>query len=540
MSDEKQHEDNKTQHESIEAQDLATALGDDTRIERFRNFFAPVALILGAYWVLTHWGFWTRGIYALGLNASAFCFSLLLLVCRDSDTSTFSWRGKTEWLIPLALIALSFALYENPFFKLIALFVFPTALLFYKTLWMTEDHPRESWGFLYVMQVFLLAFCGSFQWLGVASYQIRMYCAEKMRIEVQLAGRILLGVASFAVVAAVVIPLLMAADSVFGERIESVLLYLETFISLSFVMKLFVALLIASFTMAFAILWAGKIAVPGEARVSSLDSLVAGIVVAGLLAVYLLFLSVQLERLFVSELPMEFLKTESLVKSGFWQLFFVSAINVSLFVFMYRKTNQTVEYLLRVFASASLLILASAAHRMLMYVYYYGFSYEKFYALYTVLYCAILLGILVLVAFSPKRHEPVRIGFGLLIWMFGIVSVFPTERFILESNLILAKQDGSRIRLSEMQMLSTDVLSAVSRYRSNGVLPESKEPYTYRVTPEGLRVPKYRDSWEHWWQQRHRDLRNKSWFEYTIPNFVTAVAVYTWADFKGSRIEGEE
>jgi hypothetical protein len=431
-----------------------------------------------------------------------------------------NWRGKLEWLLPLVLLAISFALYENPFFKLIAIFVFPTILVFYKTLWMTDDHPRQSWSFLYVLRVWFLGSCGAFQWLGVAWYQLRQYSAEKMRIEVKLAGRLLLGLACFGLLAAIVVPLLMAADSVFGERIQFVLNYIETIISISFVFKIIFALVIASFVLAFGILWAGKLSIPGESKVSSLDSLVAGIVVGGLLAVYLLFLSVQLERLFVSDLPLKFLETESLVKSGFWQLFFVSAINVGLFVFMYRKTNQAVEYLLRIFASASLFILASAAQRMLMYVYYYGFSYEKFYALYTVLYCAILLGVLVVVAFSAKRHEPIRIGFGLLIWMFGIVSVFPTERFILESNLRLAEQEGSRIRLSEMQMLSTDVLSAVGNFRAAGVLPESKERYSFVTTRDGVRVPVYRDTWEHWLKQRNQDLKDKYFYEYTIMNVI--------------------
>jgi hypothetical protein len=503
-----------------EVEGIHSALGDEERIERFRNFYAPAALIAGVFWVLTHWGFWTRGIYALGINTSVFCLGLLFLVCRESDTSKVDWRSSIEWLFPLLLLAISFSLYENPFFKLIAIFVFPTILLFYKTLWMTDDHPRSSWSFQYVLRIWLLGSSGAFQWFGVSTYQLRQFCVEKMRIEVRLAGRILLGVTCFALLAAIVIPLLMAADGVFGERIQLVLNHIETFISISFVLKIIVALLIATLVLSFAILWAGKLSVPGKSEVSSLDSLVAGIVVGGLLAVYLLFLSVQLERLFVSDLPLEFLETESLVKSGFWQLFFVSAINVGLFVFMYRKTNQTVDYLLRTFASASLLILASAAQRMLMYVYYYGFSYEKFYALYTVLYCAILLWVLVVVAFSTKRHEPIRIGFGLLIWMFGLVSVFPTERFILEANLLLAEQPGTRVRLSEMQMLSTDVMSVVADYRKDGVIPESREVESFVTMRNGRRLPTYRNGWEYWTHKRKKDLQKKSFYEYTIMNIL--------------------
>ena len=73
-------------------------------------------LALSLFWVIFLWGVWDRGVYALGFNAFLFWLSALAL---------FFWVLKHEkhynsrdlvWLIPLGLIALSFSLYENPFF----------------------------------------------------------------------------------------------------------------------------------------------------------------------------------------------------------------------------------------------------------------------------------------------------------------------------------------------------------------------------------------------------------------------------------------
>jgi hypothetical protein len=52
-----------------------------------------------------------------------------------------------------------------------------------------------------------------------------------------------------------------------------------------------------------------------------IDPIISGIVIGGILCLYLLLLWVQISHLWVGALPFDFKETENLVKSGFWQLF---------------------------------------------------------------------------------------------------------------------------------------------------------------------------------------------------------------------------
>jgi len=84
------------------------------------------------YWVIFLWGFWSHGPQAFGANA----FVYLLLT-----GGLFVWAMRREgaapgkdwwWLAPLALIAASFFLYDNPFLKFISFLLLPVLVaLFY-------------------------------------------------------------------------------------------------------------------------------------------------------------------------------------------------------------------------------------------------------------------------------------------------------------------------------------------------------------------------------------------------------------------------
>jgi hypothetical protein len=103
-----------------------------------------------------------------------------------------------------------------------------------------------------------------------------------------------------------------------------------------------------------------------------------------------MFIGVQLENLFTSNLPTAVEEVASLVKNGFWQLFIISIFNILFFFIYYKRTNSLIQKILIAFILASVVLLISAGNKMFLYVYDYGFSYEKFFASYTVLYFGVL------------------------------------------------------------------------------------------------------------------------------------------------------
>src|SRR5690606_14563327 len=115
----------------------------------------------------------------------------------------------------------------------------------------------------------------------------------------------------------------------------------------------------------------------------------------------------------------------------------------------------------------------SAAHRVGLYVTYYGLSYEKFFAAYTVLFCGVLFVWLLTRMFVQRRSDIVKFLAFLFLWMYGVLTVLPVGQIIVRSNVARAQMPDSQLRLYEMTMLSPDLLGTVTRYKWEGKLAES-------------------------------------------------------------------
>jgi len=219
---------------------------------------------------------------------------------------------------------------------------------------------------------------------------------------------------------------------------------------------------------------------------------------------------VQVGRLWVGSLPFEFKDTEYFVKSGFWQLFFLSIINIVIYFFTYRKTILIVQRILTVFTLISLLLLISAVQRMQLYVTYYGFSYEKLFALYTVIYCVILFIWLITRLFIKSRSNIFKFLVMLFICMYGLITILPVEQFILRANLKLSELKESRIRLYELTMLSPDVLPLIKKYKKEGKLKERID--YFRPGVEEF-------DWTPWINEKEKIVSDKKWYERNLLNY---------------------
>jgi hypothetical protein len=266
-----------------------------------------------------------------------------------------------------------------------------------------------------------------------------------------------------------------------------------------------------------------------ETETKPVDPIISGIVLGGMLALYALFLWIQLGHMWVGKLPVEFSETERLVKDGFWQLLTLTLINILFAFAIYRKTVPTVQRLLAVFAGASFLLLVSAGYRMTLYATYYGLSYEKFFASYTVVFCAILLMWLVSRFFVHARADVVRFPAMLFLWMYAVLTIMPVEQIIMRSNVALSHRADSQIRLFELTMLSPDVLSLVQKYQKEGVLVE-KNPFYSREGGAESESGAYSNpnfDWSPWIEDRSRIVSEKAWYELNLTNLSTAWSLST-------------
>jgi len=482
---------------------------------RMLSYKMAVCLGLAFFWIIFLWGFWSKGVYALGLNVFVFLslvtLFFLYLLSKNGKYEKSDWG----WIIPIFLLIISFFLYENPFFKLTALFIFPWLLaIFYNYAGLNKKTGRY-WNFTLLKKVlrrifsFLPALVKSFE--AYLNLIIPKSNTKKNVLIKSIIGLILLVIISFTII----IPLLSAADAIFAEKMQTILDWFNSLISTTVMTKTIFFIFLSVFLLSLVFAWEKDFDYAEQDRQSkNVDSIISGIVLGGILLIYLLFLWIQFQRLWVGSLPFEFKETESLVKSGFWQLLTLSIINITIYFFTYKKIEPLIHKILTVFTVASLLLLVSAGYRMALYVIYYGFSYEKFYASYTVLFCAILFIWLISRLFISKKSNIVKFLLFLFLWMYSLVAIFPVEQFIIRENTALVKLKNSQIRLYEMTMLSPDALSLVKKYQASGLL-EERAGVIYRENTDN-QSKKF--DWTPWIKEQEDIVSSKPWYELNLSN----------------------
>ncbi|MBU0625584.1 DUF4173 domain-containing protein [Patescibacteria group bacterium] len=495
-------------------------------MEKYLKLMLLASLSVSVFWTVFLWNFWSRDFWALGANAFVYLAALVSLFLWVLHREGVNLRRCLYWVIPIGLIILSFLLYDNPFLKTINILVLPVLFAIFYNFSLIEEGERLHWDSRLVVRLVwrTVSLLGSL----VRSARSHVLLLFPVHWKYGLGGRIVVGVAILLIISAtVVVPLLASADTQFAAALDGFMRWFQNLISTTVVSRILLSLVLSVGTTAALIAWGRKFVHAAEAKEEkSADSVIAGIVLGGILALYLLFLILQLNRLVIGSLPFEFKDVEQAVKSGFWQLLVLSVVNIVIFLAAYRKTVPAVQKMLLAFAIASILLLASAAQRMGLYVIGYGFSYEKLFASYTVLFCAILFGWLIYGMFTPKRVNILKFLIVLFAWMYGILTMLPIERFIFSANLALAQREDTRIRLYEMTMLSPDVLGSVRKTIADGGGLGEPLPFFDTVCrldgcvrtefSAGMTHP----DWGIWITRNESLLREKAWYEKNLSNFI--------------------
>lgn len=480
-------------------------------------------LILSAlpaiFWVVFLWNFWDKDIYALGFNATVFGFLFLGLFIWVLYKKGYYTNHDLFWIIPMVLIFLSYSIYDNPFLKTISLLVLPAMFaLFYNQAFLSNKKTK-LWNFEFILKI-AGRFFSFLTKIGQTAGLYLNLIIPAGKTKKNTAARVIGGLFLFLIIALTVfVPLLSSADAVFADKVQVVYDWFLDILSLPFIYKLLTVIALTVLLFSVLTAWGRQFDCDDkEGHDKKIDPIISGIVIGGILCLYLLFIWVQINRLWVGALPFEFKETESLVKSGFWQLLFLSIINILIYFFTYRKTTPWIQRILTIFTVASLLLLASAGYRMGLYVTYYGFSYEKFFASYTVIYCAILFIWLIARLFIRQRANILKFLIILFLWMYAIITIFPVEQFILRANVALTNIKESRIRLFELTMLSSDALSLVKKYKQEGLLRENAG----YLSREQENKSNEEFDWNPWIERGEKIISDKVWYEKNLMNIIYA------------------
>ena len=476
----------------------------DTLLATVRQLTEPQRKILGSiglslFWVIFLWGFWTKGVYALGFNATAFGLLLFGFLGYFLIPKKLFQKENLLWTIPIFGMLSSFFLYQNYFLIGAHLLVIPVVVTLF---FMRALLKPAQWdiGFLRAIVRQCLACIPAVRDV----FEMLQKEFSKLSGYKSITGRVVLGLFLLFIVAfGVVIPLLASADETFAlfiqDAVDWIIWLYET---IPFFWQLVVTLLGTFLILMVLVGWGQK---PEKIvhETPKRDPIIAGILLLGVLLLYMLFLGIQYQNFFLGNIMLGFDEIVSSVKSGFWQLVALSMLNIAFVMLFLHKSHAAIDRLVTLFIVSSVLLLLSAAQKMGFYVAFYGFSYEKFYASYTVLFCVFLfLGVLITQS-QKKKIDVLRFTLTLFVVMYGAVSVFPAEHFIFYTNKALAQRPSSKVRLYELQMLSSDVLNTVEKH---GELLEKDLNY----------YDAYDQIWKDWHTRRTLRLDERKWYEKTL------------------------
>ncbi|PID51770.1 MAG: hypothetical protein CR954_00040 [Candidatus Moraniibacteriota bacterium] len=508
-----------------------------------------ISVLLPLFFVLFLWRFWTYGTQAIGFNIAVFYVLLIcLFVCAR-------WRNMRPtallWIVPLVVVGFSLFMYKTFFTTWISLLCFPLFFFLFTT---HEAHPqlqKNLWS-----RLFPIAFL-----VACAHYLVSLFCKPRANASASRAislkakwdkktqnivfqvgvGIVVLFLLAFFVI----IPLLSSADASFGQIFTHFFEAMQHFFDtiLDFVANLDVVTLLKLLTYLILFLalsglvvyWGKNISAiaPKRAVRTHKNTITISIILIGILVLYVLFLFLQVKSLFISALPVDFSQTESMVKSGFWQLFFLTVFNILLYLAIFNKSAKHVQYILLAFTVSSLLLVFSAAQRVCLYVTTYGLSYEKFFALYTVIYCSIVfLWFLFLFMHKSNSTQIIKTLVFLAVGMYAFAVILPLEKIIFTTNLRLTQYSDSRVDINEMRMLGSDALPYVEENFDLLIAEARKDNARNRVDRgwHGEILETYNDPYRMWlrWMKEQQDYKNM-----LVRSHYQFEAQYAGEDVKG-------
>ena len=239
-------------------------------------------------------------------------------------------------------------------------------------------------------------------------------------------------------IAIVLLILLSSADTYFSAFIDSIFGFIKNIINIeNLVPNLLI--LICSFIILFSIfvnVLKNRNIEKKESKLKVVNNSIASTILIIINCVFVLFLISEVSKLTVNflHLPVEYTYAEY-AREGFFQLLFVTVINISIILyFLYYTTvikeNKLVKNLLLVLVIFSILLIFNSYYRMFLYIGAYGFTVLRLQVVLFLLMELILFIILIKKIISGIKHNEA------FIFMIVIVSTYVLNVYLCSKPFI--------------------------------------------------------------------------------------------------------
>ncbi|MEI6578278.1 MAG: DUF4173 domain-containing protein [Eubacteriales bacterium] len=368
--------------------------------------------------------------------------------------------------IPIVLLLLCFVLFDNQVLGVLNLiFLFFLATLQFMSMFGVRDHEKLSKGVLF-------DFAGGFLGRPLMNLnKLFVITAKGSRDEKgkRFVWRIMLGIIICVPLLAVILSLLSSADLAF----ENVMKKVTDFIGGSvweylgkFILGFMAAIPLFGAFFAFRYKQKkGSMKIPDIA--GKLDHVIAYTILTVVCAVYLFFLFVQFNYMFLAfrgELPGGFIYSDY-ARRGFFELVAIAAINLFIlavfYLFTTRKEGKISKVLKTYLLSLSfvtVIIIASAISKMVMYMQVFGLTQMRVYTSWVMILIAVIFLLAIIKIISRKFNAFKIICVFFTVWFLAL-NFAGIDAMITKYNITKSEQDTSApLDVSMFTMLSDSMV----------------------------------------------------------------------------------
>ena len=391
------------------------------------------------------------------------------------------------WSIPIILISLTYFIFNNIFFQLLNVPVI-FSLIILMCISITEEKISENRFIRNIIAKAFKPFGILFEF--ISDFEINDFLGKQKEEQnekiktIQKVGKSLLIVIPIILI---IVLLLSSADSVFGSLFTSI----SEFISKAFesetisdiIARVVFIIVCFVYIMGFIITFIKKddtVKQEKETRKINLSTLTANMILISLNIIYLIFSIIQFRYLFINAGKTPDFDYATYARTGFFQLMFVSFINLVLLKTIKDAKGKLIKTLKILLVIFTMIIVISAMFRMHLYEQEYGYTYLRLFV-YFILATEILILIPILMNICGQKFDTFNISLKIIICMYIILNFINIDYIIARNNIdrYLANPEENRLDAFYISNFTgTDAINEKIKLlnaSSNGLSYERKE-----------------------------------------------------------------
>jgi hypothetical protein len=385
-------------------------------------------------------------------------------------------------LICIWILAASYFLNDNQFFFALNILVIPALVFFHLVVITSQKSIR--WNKPAFITYMFTRIAAALKYNFIFASLVGKYLRQGMdESKLQVWKKISIGLLISVPVLFVVLGLLISADAQFERIIGGIPDWIQLIdgeVVFRIVVVLFYTFAFFGIMQALIKKQINAIMSDGDKQNLKLDSIITITVLVLINAVYVLFTIVQFKYFFSGSLQGDFTYAEY-ARKGFFELLFVTLINLSITIIVLTYTDRTigfmkrfVQFLLTALVLSSAVLLSSAFMRLSMYEEAYGFSFIRIIA-HSFMIFLVIIFMYTFIKIWIEKLSLFHFYFISALLYYTVMNVIDVEKMIVSKNIERYEQTG-KIDIHYLNSLSyTGVLGLIDLYEDNSQLPGLKD-----------------------------------------------------------------